>query len=131
MAYKFKPNKAVAKRFKVTKTGKLKRHHSFTSHLMSARPAKRRRKLRRAAILFEGHARNMRQLMGIGHYHPATVEHERALAEKGKGTEASTETIGAEKKADKRAEKKTATRAPAKEANPVAKSASRTTRSSK
>ena len=26
MAYKFKPNKAVAKRFKVSKTGKLKRH---------------------------------------------------------------------------------------------------------
>ena len=34
-----KPNKAVAKRFKVTKTGKLKRHHGFTSHLMSSRNA--------------------------------------------------------------------------------------------
>ena len=45
MAYKFKPNKSVAKRFKVTRTGKLKRHHSFTSHLMSARPSSKRRKL--------------------------------------------------------------------------------------
>src|SRR5829696_8343090 len=62
MGYKFKPKKAVAKRFKVTKTGKLKRHHSFTSHLMSARSANKRRKLRRSAILFEGHARNMRAL---------------------------------------------------------------------
>jgi large subunit ribosomal protein L35 len=88
MAYKFKPRKAVAKRFKVSKTGKLKRHHSFTSHLMSSRPANKRRKLRRSAILFEGHARNMRQLMGIGHMNPARVEHERALAEKGKGGEA-------------------------------------------
>ena len=67
MGYKFKPNKAVAKRFKVTKTGKLKRHHAFTSHLMSARPAKTRRKLRRSAVLFEGLARNMRELMGISH----------------------------------------------------------------
>ena len=82
MGYKFKPAKAVAKRFKVTKTGKLKRHHAFTSHLMSARPAKRRRKLRRAAVLFEGHARNMRAMMGISHLKPAQVEHERALAEK-------------------------------------------------
>ena len=86
MGYKFKPNKAVAKRFKVTRTGKLKRHHAFTSHLMSARPAKRRRKLRRPAILFEGHARNMRALMGISHLKPAQIEHERALAEqKGEG----------------------------------------------
>ena len=88
MAYKFKPRKAVAKRFKVTKTGKLKRHHSFTSHLMSARPANKRRKLRRPAILFEGHARNMRHLMGISHLKPAQVEHERALAGKEEGAEA-------------------------------------------
>ena len=90
MGYKYKPNKAVAKRFKVTRTGKLKRHHAFTSHLMSARPAKRRRKLRRAAILFEGHARNMREFMGISRLKPAQIEHERALAEKqgGVGTEA-------------------------------------------
>jgi large subunit ribosomal protein L35 len=82
MGYKFKPAKAVAKRFKVTKTGKLKRHHAFTSHLMSARPSKTRRKLRRAAILFEGHAKNMRAMMGISHLKPAQAEHERALAEK-------------------------------------------------
>ena len=88
MAYKQKPNKSVAKRFKVTKTGKLKRHHSFTSHLMSARPANKRRKLRRPAILFEGHARNMRHLMGISHLKPAQVEHERALAASQKGGEA-------------------------------------------
>ena len=82
MGYKFKPAKAVAKRFKVTKSGKLKRHHAFTSHLMSARPANKRRKLRRSAILFEGHARNMRQMMGISHLNPARDEHERAVAEK-------------------------------------------------
>jgi len=82
MAYKYKPNKAVAKRFKVSKTGKLKRHHGFTSHLMSARSANKRRHLRRPEVLFEGHARNMRKLMGISKLKPAKVAHERALAAK-------------------------------------------------
>ena len=82
MAYKFKPNKSVAKRFKVTKTGKLKGRHSKTSHLMSGRTAKTKRRLARPAVLFEGHARNMRHLMGISGLHPAKVAHERALAEK-------------------------------------------------
>jgi large subunit ribosomal protein L35 len=86
MGYKYKPNKAVAKRFRVTKTGKLKHNHCFTSHLMSARPAKRRRKLRRAAVLFEGHARNMRQLMGVSGLKPSRTAHERALRE-AEGTE--------------------------------------------
>jgi large subunit ribosomal protein L35 len=70
MAYKFKPNKAVKKRFRVTATGKLKRGHSLTSHLRSARTAKKKRELRRPEILFEGHSRNMRKLMGIGGKHP-------------------------------------------------------------
>jgi large subunit ribosomal protein L35 len=82
VGYKFKPNKSVAKRFKVTKTGKVKRHHSYTSHLMSARPAGKRRKLRRPAILAEGHARNMRSLMGVSGTRPNQIAHERRLAEK-------------------------------------------------
>jgi large subunit ribosomal protein L35 len=80
MAYKFKPNKSVAKRLRLTSTGKLKRGHSFRSHLMSSRPASKRRKLRRPAILFEGLARNMRKLMGAAGIHPAKVRHERELA---------------------------------------------------
>jgi large subunit ribosomal protein L35 len=82
MAYKFKPNKAVAKRLRLTATGKLKRNHSFTSHLMSARPSSKRRKLRRPAMLFEGHARNMRKLMGVAGIRPDKIRHERELAAK-------------------------------------------------
>ena len=103
MGYKFKPAKAVAKRFKVTKTGKLKRHHAFTSHLMSARPANKRRKLRRSAILFEGHARNMRAMMGLSHLKPAQTEHERALAEKKGDASESSATATATRPAAKRA----------------------------
>ena len=80
MAYKFKPNKSVAKRLRLTRTGKLKRNHSFHTHLMSSRPASKRRKLRRPAILFEGHARNMRKLMGVSGIHPNKIRHERELA---------------------------------------------------
>ena len=119
MGYKFKPAKAVAKRFKVTKTGKLKRHHAFTSHLMSARPANKRRKLRRSAILFEGHAKNMRAMMGLSHLRPAQVAHERALAEKkaesgdaGGGAAVATETRSDARVSTPR-ESKTTTKAPA------------------
>ncbi|HEX5244940.1 MAG TPA: 50S ribosomal protein L35 [Tepidisphaeraceae bacterium] len=80
MSYKYKPNKSVAKRFRVTKTGKVKHNHSFTSHLMSSRPAKRRRKLRRASVLHEGHARNMRLFMGLSKLKPKKIAHDRAVA---------------------------------------------------
>jgi large subunit ribosomal protein L35 len=105
MGYKFKPNKSVAKRFKVTKTGKVKRHHSFTSHLRSARNANKRRRLRGPAILFEGHARNMRALIGISGTRPNQIAHERALA----AQEAKSEPV--------------AKAAPAAKAAPVAKAA--------
>ena len=77
MAYKYKPSKSVAKRFKVTRTGKLKAHHGFTSHLMSSRPASRRRKLRKPQLLHEGHARNMRKFMGVSALKPNKMAHER------------------------------------------------------
>ena len=78
MGYKYKPSKAVSKRFKVTRTGKLKRHHSKTSHLMSARSSALKRMLGRPAILFEGHARNMRKMMGISGLRPGKIAQERA-----------------------------------------------------
>jgi len=82
MAYKYKPNKSVAKRFKVTRTGKLKRHHAYTSHLKSARTPAKLRTLRQAAILFEGHAKNMRRLIGVEAVRPGQIRHKRALKAK-------------------------------------------------
>jgi large subunit ribosomal protein L35 len=79
MGYKYKPNKSVAKRFRVTGTGKLKRNHTLTSHLRSSRDAKKKRHLRRAAVLFEGHASNMREMMGLKGTRPGQIRHERAL----------------------------------------------------
>ena len=84
MGYKLKPNKAVLKRFRVTKTGKLKRGHTLTSHLMSGRSAKKKRKLGRPALVAEGLAKNMRRLAGVSHLHPKKIEAERAVAAKKK-----------------------------------------------
>jgi large subunit ribosomal protein L35 len=82
MAYKFKPNKAVAKRFKVSKTGKLKRHHGNTSHLMSSRSANKRRHLRHGAVVPEVHARRLRKLMGISGKGPGKAAAARLAAQK-------------------------------------------------
>ena len=82
MAYKFKPNKAVAKRFKVSKTGKLKRHHGNTSHLMSSRSANKRRHLRHGAVVPEVHARRLRKLMGISGKGPGKTAAARLAARK-------------------------------------------------
>ena len=91
MGYKYKPSKAVAKRFKVTKTGKVKAHHGFTSHLMSSRPASKRRKLRKPQLLHEGHARNMRRFVGLSARKPNQIAHERALAARAKAAEPATQ----------------------------------------
>jgi len=88
MGYKYKPSKSVKKRFKVTKTGKVKGHHGFTSHLMSARPAGKRRILRKPQLLAEGHARNMREFMGVSGKKPNRTAHQRRLAAAAKATEA-------------------------------------------
>jgi large subunit ribosomal protein L35 len=50
---KQKTKKAVVKRMKLTKSGKVKRHQSFTSHLLTRRSNKRKRQLR-SAVIVEG-----------------------------------------------------------------------------
>jgi large subunit ribosomal protein L35 len=79
MGYKLKPNKSVLKRFKITKTGKVKRHHCKTSHLMSARTPAKKRELRGTELVAEGFARNIRRLAGVGHLNPARAAHLKAI----------------------------------------------------
>ena len=80
MAYKFKPQKSVVKRFKVTATGKLKHHREKTSHLMSNRSAGLKRKLGKPAILAHGHSINLRKYMGVAGMNPRKLAHEHAVA---------------------------------------------------
>jgi large subunit ribosomal protein L35 len=61
---KAKTNKSVRKRVRVTKSGKIKFRHSFTSHLMSSRCSNRRRKLRRRGVAAEADTKRMLALLG-------------------------------------------------------------------
>ena len=45
---KIKTNRAAAKRFKKTGTGKLKRNKAYKSHILTKKSAKRKRNLRKA-----------------------------------------------------------------------------------
>ena len=61
---KQKTKKAVVKRMKLTKTGKVKFHHAFTSHIMVRRSTKRKRKLRKASVCTGKINDNMAMLLG-------------------------------------------------------------------
>lgn len=63
---KAKTCKAVAKRMKVTKNGKVKRAHAFTSHLLVRRTRKQKRNLRKPALVVGMQARTMKRLLGQG-----------------------------------------------------------------
>jgi large subunit ribosomal protein L35 len=48
---RIKTNKSAAKRFAFTRKGKIKRRHSFARHLATGKTAKRKRQLRRTALV--------------------------------------------------------------------------------
>ena len=51
---KMKTHRGAAKRIKRTGTGKFKRHHAYTSHILTKKSTKRKRKLRSSAIVAPG-----------------------------------------------------------------------------
>ena len=48
---KMKSNRASAKRFKVTGTGKIKREKAYRSHILTKKSPKRKRNLRKATLV--------------------------------------------------------------------------------
>jgi large subunit ribosomal protein L35 len=60
---KIKTNRAAAKRFRVTGTGKIKRNKGFKRHILSSKGKKRKRHLRKATLVAAVEARNNRQLI--------------------------------------------------------------------
>lgn len=60
---KIKTNRAAAKRFRVTGSGKIKRNKGFKSHLLSSKGKKRKRKLRRSTLVSAVEAKNIRKLI--------------------------------------------------------------------
>jgi large subunit ribosomal protein L35 len=63
---KQKTKKAVVKRMKLTKTGKVKRHQAYTSHLLVRRTRKRKRHLRAAIVARGTIGKIMAKLLGEG-----------------------------------------------------------------
>ena len=57
---KMKTNRSAAKRFSVSKTGKVKHKKAFLRHLLSSKSRGRKRHLRRPGILNAADARNTR-----------------------------------------------------------------------
>lgn len=60
---KIKTNRAAAKRFKPTGTGKFKFGKSHHSHILTKKTTKRKRQLRRAQIIAKSDMKELRLLM--------------------------------------------------------------------
>lgn len=58
---KQKSHKGMAKRFKKTGSGKLKRGHAKTSHLFANKTQKQKRKLRKSTLVSKGDQKRIQQ----------------------------------------------------------------------
>ncbi|HBF42983.1 MAG TPA: 50S ribosomal protein L35 [Desulfobacteraceae bacterium] len=56
---KIKTNRGAAKRFKTTGSGKIVRNKAFASHILTKKSTKRKRGLRKSALV---HAANLKQV---------------------------------------------------------------------
>ena len=62
---KMKTNRAAAKRFKITGSGKVMREHAYRRHLLEAKSSVRTRRLAREAVLAPGDAANVKKMLGL------------------------------------------------------------------
>jgi len=60
---KMKTHKGSAKRFKKTGSGKIKRSHAFTSHILESKSPKRKRKLRKGSTISSGDQKRISQMI--------------------------------------------------------------------
>jgi large subunit ribosomal protein L35 len=60
---KIKTCRGAAKRFSLTKSGKVKRNKAFTSHILTSKSTKRKRNLRQSTLISKAEQRNVRRLI--------------------------------------------------------------------
>ncbi|MEA4898277.1 50S ribosomal protein L35 [Bacillota bacterium Meth-B3] len=60
---KQKTHRGAAKRFSLTKSGKVKRSQAYKRHILTKKPTKRTRNLRKAAFVAAGEAKVMKKLI--------------------------------------------------------------------
>lgn len=61
---KVKTNRAAAKRFKVTSSGKLKRKHAYHNHILTKKSKKRKRNLVKFSVVHKSDMKRMKALIG-------------------------------------------------------------------
>ncbi len=60
---KKKTHRGAAKRFKVSANGKVLRHHSMTSHILTKKSTKRKRHLRKATLVSPAFEKTIKSLL--------------------------------------------------------------------
>jgi len=60
---KMKTRSCAKKRFSLTANGHLKRKKAFTSHILNKKTRKRKRNLRKSALVFNGVEKKMRSMI--------------------------------------------------------------------
>jgi large subunit ribosomal protein L35 len=60
---KMKTNRAAAKRFRRTGTGKLRRNKAYRSHILTKKTTKRKRHLRKGTLVSKADAKRMNRLI--------------------------------------------------------------------
>lgn len=61
---KIRTNRGAAKRFSVTGSGKFKRKKAYASHILTKKSSKRKRKLRKSALVHSTQERRVRRMLG-------------------------------------------------------------------
>ncbi len=62
---KIKTNRSAAKRFKVTGSGKIVRHHAKSAHIKTKKSPKLKRNLRQSAIVRKSDERRVQRMLVI------------------------------------------------------------------
>ena len=60
---KIKTNRGAAKRFSKTGTGKIKRRRAYSSHILTSKNQKRKRRLRSGTLIHSADEKNVRKLI--------------------------------------------------------------------
>lgn len=60
---KIKTHRGAAKRFSMTGTGKVKRSKAYASHILTTKTTKRKRNLRKSAIMDKANAKAIKKIL--------------------------------------------------------------------
>ena len=60
---KIKTHRGAAKRFSLTGTGKVRRNKAFASHILTTKTTKRKRNLRKSAVMDKANAKAIKKIL--------------------------------------------------------------------